>query len=66
MNEQVTKPKCRLSGTDGNVFNVIANVSRSLKKAGMAELAKEFTSKAMKSHSYNDVLALCFEYVDVD
>jgi hypothetical protein len=60
-----TKPKCKLTGTDGNVFAIIGTVSRALKKAGKPEQAKEFTEKAFASPSYDAVLALCFDYVEV-
>jgi len=60
-----SKPRCKLSGTDGNVFAVIGNVRDTLKRAGLKEQAENFSSKAFKQHSYQDVLALCFEYVDV-
>ena len=60
------KPKCRLSGVDGNVFMVIGTVSRALKRAGQHDKAKEFSSKAMNSDSYDAVLQLCFDYVDVE
>ena len=59
------KPKCKLVGTDGNVFAIIGNVSKTLKRAGMADKAKEFTKKAFASGSYDEVLQLCTEYVEV-
>jgi hypothetical protein len=46
----MTKPNCKLVGTDGNVFAIIGTVSRTLKRAGQP---------------YDDVLALCWEYVEV-
>jgi hypothetical protein len=58
------KPRCRLIGTDGNVFAVIGNVRRALERAGQRERASEFVAKAMQSKSYDEVLALCFESVD--
>lgn len=60
------KPVVKLVGTDGNVFSVIGTVSASLKKEGRPELAKEFVTKALASHSYYEVLALVGEYVDVE
>ena len=60
-----SKPKCRLTGTDGNVFSVIGNVTKCLKDAGLRDKAEEFKNKAFTSHDYNSVLALCFDYVDV-
>ncbi|OHD20796.1 MAG: hypothetical protein A2Y34_07130 [Spirochaetes bacterium GWC1_27_15] len=59
------KPKCQLTGVDGNVFVIIGTVSRALKRAGLIDQAKEFSSKAMQQESYDNVLRLCFEYVDV-
>jgi len=59
------KPVCKLVGTDGNVYSIIGKVSEALKKAGMKDKAKEFTEKAFSSGSYDDVLVLCHEYVDV-
>lgn len=59
------KPKCQLSGQDGNVFNIISLVSRALKNAEQYEKAKEFQTKAMSSHSYDEVLILTHQYVEV-
>jgi hypothetical protein len=60
------KPPCKLVGEDGNAFAIIGRVSKALKKAGMEEKAKEFRDKALASKSYDNLLALCFDYVDVD
>jgi len=59
------KPECRLIGEDGNVFNIIGRVSKALKKAGYEEQAKEFIEKAFNSESYDAVLALAQNYVDI-
>jgi len=64
MTESMKKPKCKLVGTDGNVFAIIANVSQALKKAGQPERAREFMESAMQQGSYDDVFALLFDYVD--
>jgi hypothetical protein len=63
--QEQKKPVCKLVGTDGNVFSVIGNVARALRKAGLGERATEFTQKAIQQPSYDAVLQLCFEYVDV-
>jgi len=63
--QSTVKPKCKLTGTDGNVFSVIGKVSKCLREVGLKDEAEEFRNKALKSHSYDSVLALCFEYVDV-
>ena len=59
------KPVCKLVGKDGNVFAIISKVSKTLKQAGMKDNASEFTSRAMSCRNYDEVLQLCFEYVDV-
>ena len=61
-----TKPTCKLSGEDGNVFSIIGRVSKTLKRNGKPELAKEFAEKALASKSYDAVLQLCFDYVEVE
>lgn len=62
----MNKPVCKLIGEDGNAFSVIGNVSRCLKRNGLHEQAKEFTEKAFKSESYDALLGLVFEYVEVE
>lgn len=59
------KPECKLTGVDENVFVIIGTVSRALKNSGLKDKAKEFTDKAMQQESYDAVLRLCFECVDV-
>lgn len=59
------KPRCKLIGTDGNVFALAGRVSRTLKKAGMVEKAKEFTEKLKQCRSYDDALMLMDEYVEI-
>jgi hypothetical protein len=60
------RPTCRLVGTDGNVFAVIGRVRQALLEAGQPERAAEFVRRAFASRSYDAVLALCFEYVEVE
>ena len=59
------KPKVKLTGTDGNVFAIIGKVAGALKKAGLKKEASEFTTKAFASKSYDAVLQLTMEYVEV-
>lgn len=62
----VEKPICKLIGEDGNVFNIIGIVSKTLKRADQADQAKEFQAKAIKCRSYEEVLVLVQDYVDVE
>ncbi len=69
MNTQATnptpeRPRLKLSGTDGNVFAIIGNVSRALKAAGQSARAREFTQRAFAARSYEEVLVLLHDYVD--
>lgn len=59
------KPDCKLTGTDGNVFAIIGRVSKVLEKAGQTDKALEFEKKAFACASYNEVLKLTNEYVEV-
>lgn len=59
------KPPVKLTGEDGNVFSIIGRVSKALKRAGLPERAAEFQKRAFAAKSYDEVLAMTFEYVDV-
>jgi len=59
------KPECQLTGINGNVFNIIGTVSKTLRNAGLRDKAVEFSDLTVQQESYDDVLRLCFEYVDV-
>ena len=59
------KPKCKLTGTDGNVFALAGRVGKALKRAGQADKAREFYEKLPNCGSYDEALRLMMEYVDV-
>ena len=59
------KPRCKLIGEDGNVFNVIGRVRRALLDAGHDDEAREFVERAFRCGSYDEVLQLVLEHVDV-
>jgi hypothetical protein len=58
------KPKVRLIGKDGNIFNLIAVASRALKNCGQAKKAEEMTTRVYASGSYHEALSIILEYVD--
>ena len=62
---EIVKPPCQLTGEDGNVFSIIGRVSKALRRSGQPERATEFTDAAMACASYDEVLQLCFKYVEV-
>lgn len=59
------KPRCKLIGTDSNVFALAGKVRQALRKAGQHDKAKEFVDKLPKCKSYDEALSLMNEYVDV-
>ena len=59
------KLACKLTGTDGNVFSVIGRVQRVLKEGGQPDRASEFVRRAFQAKSYDEVLGLCTDYVEV-
>ena len=62
---KVMKPKCKLIGEDGNVFNLMGIVSKTLKEAGEPEKADKMIRRITKTaKSYDDALAILMEYVD--
>ena len=60
------KIKVKLVGADSNVFGIIGKVSSAMKKGGVpAEEVKAFTNQAFGSGSYDEVLRLVMELVEV-
>ena len=60
-----TKITVQLTGTDGNVFCVIAQVREALRRNGRSDLIKEFTDYITSRSSYEEVLCRVMEYVIV-
>jgi N-formylglutamate amidohydrolase len=61
------KPKCRLIGENGNIFNLMGIVSQTLKQAGEHEKADEMVKRiTTEAKSYDEALAMLMEYVDVE
>lgn len=63
--ENIKKPIAKVIGEDGNVFNLIGICSRSLRKAGQGDRAKEMSEKIFKAGSYDEALAIMAEYCDL-
>jgi hypothetical protein len=63
------KPKCNLIGENGNVFNLIAIVRRTLKEHKMDEelirFDEDLKNIQQSGGTYGDVLVLFMEYVEV-
>lgn len=60
------KPKCKLVGEDGNVFNLLGIVSRTLRKNRMNAQANECVDRVLNTaRSYDEALRIMMEYVEV-
>ena len=60
------KPKCKLVGENGNVFNLMGIVSRTLKQHGMRDQAKEMSDRILtEAKSYDEALTIIMEFVEV-
>lgn len=60
------KPKCKLIGEDGNIFNLMGIASLTLKRNGMSKEATEMVNRVTtEAHSYDNALCIIGEYVDI-
>lgn len=59
------KPDCKLIGEDGNVFNLMGIASKTLKRNGLYDQAKEMTSRIFDCGSYDEALSIIGEYVNI-
>jgi len=60
------KPKVKLVGEDGNVFNLIAICSRALGKVGQGEKSKEMRKRVFECGSYDEALTIMMEYCEIE
>lgn len=64
--EESVKPGCPLIGQDGNIFNLMGIASRTLKRNGMSEQAKEMCDRITETAgSYYEALGIIGEYVNI-
>jgi len=58
------KPDAPLIGADGNIFALMGIASKTLKRVGMPDEAKEMCSRITGSGSYDEALGIIMEYVN--
>jgi hypothetical protein len=58
----MNKPKIKLSGENGNIFNLLGIAINALENAGQKEQAEELTGKVMNVKSYHEALNCIREY----
>jgi uncharacterized membrane protein len=64
MEAKIKKPKAKVLGQDGNVFNIISICSKALKKDGQKEQANQMTERVYSSGSYDEALQIMMEYCE--
>ena len=62
----IEKPKCKLIGEDGNIFNLAGIVSRTLKENDLLDQAQEVWDKLKECKSYDHALQLFMQYVEIE
>jgi hypothetical protein len=62
----VSRPKVKLVGENGNIFNLIGLASKALKEAKQEDKAKEMSKKCFRAKDYDEALRIIMEYVDVE
>lgn len=61
----MNKPKCKLIGENGNIFNLMAIARKTLVRADMKDEADEMIAKVKQCKSYYEALATIGDYVEI-
>ena len=64
INPERKKPRCKLVGSDGNIYALLGVASRALKNNGQREDAENMRERVFASGSYYEALGIITEYVD--
>ena len=64
-NEPITNIKLALAGEDGNAFMILGRARAALRRAKRMDLWDAFHKEAT-SGDYNNLIAACMRYFDVD
>lgn len=59
------KPKVKLIGEDGNIFNLIRLANQEFEKQGLLEKADAMRNEINEADSYNQALAILSRYVKI-
>ena len=61
------KPDCRLTGENGNIFNLLGLAARTLRKHGLDSQADEMRDRIMggECHDYYEALNIIGDYVNI-
>lgn len=56
----------KLTGADGNVFNILGLVNRALIKEGVSDKEREKFKLEARQGDYDHVIQTCFKWVNVE
>lgn len=63
--KNLVKPKAKVLGKDGNVFNILAICQRALKDANQEDKSKEMRERVFASASYDEALCIISDYCNL-
>ena len=63
-NEKI-KPKAKLVGKDGNVFNLLGICGRALKQVGQRDKVTEMQTRVFNCGSYDEALLIMSDYCEL-
>ena len=63
----MNKPICNLIGQDGNIFNLMGIVGRTLRQNDLPEQAEEMSKRILggETDSYDKAIQILMEYVEI-
>ena len=61
-----SRPKMKLLGHDGNIFSILGDAAKLLRRAGMSGQANEMADRVYKSGNYYEALGIISEYVGTE
>ena len=64
--QKPSRPELKLLGHDGNIFSILGDAARLLRRAGMSEQANEMADRVHKSSNYYEALGIISEYVKTE
>jgi hypothetical protein len=62
----MNKPKCKLTGQNGNIYNIMAIVTKTLGPDMVSESGEMVRRIVETAKSYEDALNIISEYVEVE
>ena len=60
------KPRVKLIGEDGNIFNLVSIASKALKRNHQHDNASKMQREVFNSNSYDEALQVLMKYCEVE